>query len=88
MYHLSSVDKISPKEVEKQRNIWFSVIQALPQVQSLEGKRLLNLALLERATAGLNLDGLSSDPNKPISDYLMETTREQIKKLLEEMKEK
>ena len=85
MYHLNTVDGITPDEVERQRAIWFSEIEALPQVQSDEGKRLLNLALLERAAAGLNLDGLSSDLNKPISNYLMEVTRVQIKSLLKEL---
>jgi len=85
MYHLNTVDGITPDEVERQRAIWLSEIEALPQTQGEKGKRLLNLALLERATAGLNLDGLSSDPNKPISDYLLEATRNQIENLLDKL---
>lgn len=87
MYHLSAVEKISPRKIEEQRNIWLSEIHALPQIQGFEGKKLLNLALLERAAAGLNLDGLSTDPKKPISNYLLETTRDGIGKLLKEINE-
>lgn len=85
MYRLNIVGGITPEEVEQQRTIWLSEIETLPQAQSEEGRRLLNLALLERAAAGLNLDGLISDPNKPISAYLMESTRNQIRKLLEKL---
>lgn len=48
-----------------------------------EDKRLLNLALLERAAAGLNLDALSIDPKNPIAEYLVETTRKQVHFLFE-----
>lgn len=85
MYHLNIVDGIKPEEVEQQRAMWLSEIRTLPQTQIKAGEKLLNLALLERAAAGLNLDGLSSDPNKPISAYLLEATRDQIKELLEKL---
>lgn len=83
MYHLNTAEGITPEEVEKQRLYWLDEIYKIPQNQ--EEQRLLNLALLERAGAGLNLDGLSSDPNKPISAYLIEATRQQIKTLLEKL---
>ena len=85
IYHLSDVKGITPKEVERQRNIWLKQINSLPGTQSGEGKRLLKLALLERAAAGLNLDALSTDCDKPISAYLVEATREQVKNLLENL---
>jgi len=44
--------------------------------------KLLRLALLERATAGLNLDALSIDPKKPITEYLICQTRENLQMLL------
>lgn len=84
MYQLNAIEGITPPEVDEQRGIWLDEINALPGAQG-DKKRLLNLALLERAAAGLNLDGLSSDPKKPISEYLMEATRKQIRDLLEEL---
>jgi hypothetical protein len=84
IYHLNAVDRINPEEIEQQKAIWLSEVKALPQAQGKEGKRLLNLALLERAAAGLNLDGLSSNPDKQISAYLMESTRNQIRNLLKD----
>ncbi|MBP8591189.1 hypothetical protein KBI33_01820 [Candidatus Shapirobacteria bacterium] len=83
IYHLGSVEGITPTEIERQRKMWLSAIGTLPQAQTKEGKKLLNLALLERAAAGLNLDSLTLDPKKPISAYLVEATRDQLKELLE-----
>ncbi len=85
MYHLNTVDGITPEEVEVQRSLWLDTIKALPQAQG-EGQRLLNLALLERATAGLNLDALSADPNKPITPYLVKATRDQVKILIDSLR--
>lgn len=82
MYHLNTVDGITPKEVEAQRKLWLDKIKS--QVHG-NNKRLLNLALLERATAGLNLDALSADPNKPITRYLFESTREQMQELISKL---
>lgn len=84
IYHLNTVDGITPEEVEAQRSLWLDAIRALPQAQG-DGQRLLNLALLERAAAGLNLDALSVDANKPITNYLLESTRNQIEQLLREI---
>ncbi len=81
IYHLNTVDGITPEEVETQRSLWLDTIKALPQTQG-EGQKLLNLVLLERAAAGLNLDALSADPNKPITPYLFEATRQQIRELM------
>ncbi|MDO8638195.1 MAG: hypothetical protein Q7R43_01370 [Candidatus Daviesbacteria bacterium] len=81
IYHLNMVGGITPEKVEEQRSLWLDEIRDLPQVRE-KGEKLLNLALLERATAGLNLDVLSADPKKPITKYLFESTRDQIKKLI------
>ncbi|MBI2613373.1 MAG: hypothetical protein HYW62_01225 [Candidatus Levybacteria bacterium] len=66
--------------IEEQRNLWLSKINSLAKTDS--DKKLLNLALLERAAAGLNLDALKADPKKSISKYLAEKTRENLKNLL------
>lgn len=80
IYHLAEIDNINPEIVEEQRNLWFSKINSL--VVTKEDQRLLNLALLERAAAGLNLDALSIDPKNKIAKYLVETTRKQVQGLL------
>ena len=81
IYHLSSVAGMTAEEIERQRAMWLSEIKALPQAQTKEGKKLLNLALLERAAAGLNLDSLMLNPEEPLSAYLVEATRDQVKEL-------
>ena len=83
MYHLNDVYGITSGEVESQRGLWLGTIIDLAKTD--EEKRLLNLALLERAAAGLNLDALSTDPEIPISKYLVKATREQIKSLTREL---
>jgi hypothetical protein len=82
IYHLNDVDRITSKEVEEQRSIWLNEIKNLPQTQGSKNQELLNLVLLERAVAGLNLDALSANPNKPITKYLFEATRREIKRLI------
>ncbi len=74
IYHLAEVDNITPEIVEGQRKLWFEKIESLPRVKA--HKKLYKLALLERAAAGLNLDALSIDCNKPIAKYLVDKTRE------------
>lgn len=81
MYHLGSVEGITPEQVEEQRELWLNYIWRFARTD--EDKRLLNLALLERATAGLNIDALSADPHKLISAYLVEATRERVRDLIQ-----
>jgi hypothetical protein len=79
IYSLAQVEGITPEAVEAQRTLWLKHIKALPQAQG-DNNKLLRLALLERAAAGLNLDALSVDPQKPITEYLVQATREQVRK--------
>ena len=83
IYHLAEVDDITSKTVEEQRKLWFKKIESLPRVKT--HKKLYKLALLERAAAGLNLDALSVGFNKPISEYLVEATRQQVINLIDEL---
>lgn len=85
IYHLADTN-LSQKEVEKQRDLWLEKIYQLPQAQSKKNKKLLTLALLERAAAGLNLDALSVDIKKPLAKYLVNSTRNRLKKLISEIK--
>lgn len=84
MYHLGSIKGITPDQIERQRELQLSHIHQFAQTD--DKKRLLNLALLERATAGLNIDSLSADVENPISTYLVETTRERVKELISKIK--
>ena len=81
IYHLAQLKKPTIELIEEQRNLWFSKINSLAKTG--EDKKLLNLALLERAAAGLNLDALSVDPKSPIAEYLVEKTRRNLKELIE-----
>ena len=81
MYHLSDLDNITQQEIEKQRQLWMKGIEETISPESKEEKRLLNLALLERATAGLVLDALSLDIEKEHAQYLVERTRDEVKRL-------
>jgi len=83
IYHLNKVDRIAPYDVEEQRRLWMEEIESLPS--SDKERRLLKLALLERAAAGLNLDALSYEKVKPVTSYLVETTRKQVITLINEL---
>lgn len=81
MYRLADVKGITLEIIEEQRNLWLSKIESLLRVKA--NQKFYKLALLERTAAGLNLDALSVDFNRPIAKYLINTTREQINQLLE-----
>lgn len=80
IYHLAKLKDATPGLVDEQKSLWLTKINNLVKTDS--GKKLLNLAFLERATAGLNLDALSVDPKSPIAEYLVFQTRENLKNLL------
>ncbi len=84
VYHLAE-SNISIKEVEKQKSLWLEKILKLPQTSGKGNQRLLKLAMLERAAAGLNLDALSIEIDKTHAKYLVESTRKQVAKLVEEI---
>lgn len=81
IYNLAQVKNPTIELVENQRSLWLSRINSLAKTNSV--KKLLNLALLERATAGLNLDALSVDIKSPIAKHLVEKTRSNLKELIE-----
>lgn len=82
VYGLAKVKSITTQIIEQQRNLWFSKINSLTKTDLDE--KLLNLALLERAAAGLNLDVLSVDQKSPVAEYLVEKTRRNLSDLIEE----
>jgi len=82
-YYLSSVENITEKQVEEQKSMWLNIFYEIPKNKN--EVKLIKLALLERATAGLNLDALSIDPKKKISAYLVSQTRKDVIKLYDEL---
>ena len=81
MLSLSDIPDISAEKIDEQKKLWLDKIYSLPK-NDIENK-LLNLALLERAAAGLNLDALSINPDLEVSKYLVETTRKEVERLIQ-----
>lgn len=85
VYRLANaVDTLSPDGIDTQRALWLSRIAQLSQAQGV-GARLLSLALLERETAGLVMDALTVEPARPISAYIMDSTRTRVHELIREL---
>lgn len=85
IYRLANtVDNLSPADIDQHRELWLSKIEAIPQAQG-ERRPLLDLALLERATAGLLMDALTVEPQRPIAEYVVESTRQRVLELLEKL---
>src|SRR5258708_202234 len=84
-HHLADVEGMTVEKLEEQRQMWLDAIQSLPETQG-QNQRLLKLALLERATAGLMVDALSIKLDNPLAETFIEKTRNQVKKLSKELK--
>ena len=82
IYHLAKLPNASLELVDQQRNLWLSQINLRTHLKGARLK-LLNMAFLERAAAGLNLDALSVDPKNPIVEYLVVETRRMMGELME-----
>lgn len=83
MYGLASIKNINIESIEQQRGLWLAKINSLAKTK--QDKKLLNLAFLERAAAGLNLDALSIDVGSPVAGYLVFQTREILKALYQKL---
>jgi hypothetical protein len=70
----------TPADVEHWRKVWLSKLEAYAGPGQMH---LLELALLERAAAGLLLDALIVNPEKPIAAYLVSECRKTLTALLE-----
>jgi hypothetical protein len=83
IYSLNSVGGITPEQIEEQRGWWLEEIYGLATVDDYQSKNLINAALLEMAVAGLLLDSFAYiDANNPVAEYMISSTREQVKKML------
>lgn len=82
MIELAGSGEVTVEAMEKQRRLWLDQIESLPQFQG-EGRKHLELALLERAVAGLNLGILSIDPGTVSSQWMFEWLRGIIRQALD-----
>jgi len=84
IYELENVKGIKPRDVDAQRKLWQGEIFAATGAdKDEEVKRLVNAALLERAIAGLLLDGLMVNEKRPIAKYMTDSTRDEVERLLD-----
>jgi hypothetical protein len=75
-----TVPGVTPGLFDEQRALWLE--RAYACVSTPEDLRLVRLALLERATAGLIIDAFTVHPDKDITPYVFEVTRQEILDLL------
>lgn len=80
IYNLAKLKNATPELIEQQRGLWLTGINCLAKAEI--GKKLLNLALLERAAAGLNLDVLSVNQQSSVAECLTEKTRRNLEELI------
>lgn len=80
VYHLAQTKGMTPARIQSQHQLWLDALSQIPH--SIKETRLLTLAFLERATAGLNLDVLSLDQQNPLTPYLFNYTRQRIQDLI------
>jgi len=87
IYSLSGVRKISKEKIDSQRKIWLDQIINLPLVRSSrDNKMLVKAALLERALAGLLVDAFAYiEEANPVAEYMVVSTRKEVKRLIEEL---
>ena len=85
IYHLADTKNATIENVDQQRKLWFEKIKSLPNVRS-SNEKLLKLALLERAAAGLNLDALTVNQKRKAAKYVVELARKDIIHLIEELR--
>ncbi len=87
MYGLASVEGVTPEQIEDQRSLWLSEIRKTAQELNPEkGLVLVNGVLLERAIAGLLVDGHAYlDETKPITAHLITETRNQLVSLMKSL---
>ncbi len=84
MYSLAEVKEITPQQIENQRQLWLEEIYSLADGE--EEKRLILAALLERAISGLLLDSFCYiDEKNPVAEYLVTSTRHQVKHLMSQL---
>jgi len=79
-FDLANNEETTIELLDQQRQWWKKAIKNTIGKQTNEEKRRLELAFLERATAGLNLDGLIQPT--AISEWLLDKLRQEIQELI------
>lgn len=84
-FSLPGVEGITHEVVDAQNTLWHTYIDVIPEQNNID-PNTFKLTLLERALAGILLDGLSADKNSPITAYIMDRVRDEIRQLITELK--
>lgn len=82
VFHLASVKGMTQAKIKAQHQLWLTAIFKLGR--TTVDQKLINLALLERAAAGLNLDALSLDLQNPFTPFLYDYTRKRLQYLIKQ----
>lgn len=86
---LNHVEDITPQQVDEQRELWQQAMMSVPFIkESEENQNFVKAVILERAVASFLLDSLLVDVNKPIANYLTESSRDQTRKFMAELSSK
>ncbi len=80
-WFLCELSKFSSEKILEQNKLWLNKIY-----QQSTDQKLINLALLERATARLNLDAFTCNPKNISTEFIFELTHQQIKTLIKDLK--
>jgi hypothetical protein len=72
------VDGLTSNDIEQQKGLWLNEIWQIPQND--QEKTMITLALLERQLAGLVIDSLTLPLEKPLAQFLVESTRLEVTK--------
>lgn len=80
MEHLENLDDTT---LEEERSKWFTRLFDLEEVkEKVNGEKLLNIALLERAIPALMVDRFMTDQSKPSSIIISDGTRRELIRLI------
>lgn len=87
MLGMEHAKNLTPELLERGRNQWLTKIYHLSEVKGNNAnKRWVTLALLERAVPAFMVDRFMMDQTKPSAQIITEATRQELKRLIEELK--
>lgn len=86
MLGMEHTENLTPELLERERKRWLEKIYALPEIKgNSKNKRLVTLALLERAVPALMVDRFMLDTAKSTAMMVTEGTRNELKRLIKEL---
>ncbi len=83
-FSLPGVSGITTAAIDNQQALWMSYLSTVPQKLGYS-EASLKMVLLERAIAGIVLDGLSADRHHPVTPYILDSVRDEISRLIVEL---